>query len=52
MLASRAAVFTLFEPVVAVVLAVLVVGEVITPLGWVGLVIVLIGLGFLTIKRS
>jgi len=50
--ASRAAVFTLFEPVVAVVLAVLVVGEVITPLGWMGLVIVLIGLGFLTIKRS
>jgi DME family drug/metabolite transporter len=46
--ASRAAVYTLFEPVVAVVLAVVVVGEVIAPVGWIGLVIVLAGLLFLT----
>lgn len=50
--ASRAAVFTLFEPVVAVVLAVLVVGEVITPAGWIGLAIVIIGLGFLSVKKG
>jgi DME family drug/metabolite transporter len=50
--ASRAAVFTLFEPVVAVVLAVLVVGEVITPSGWIGLGIVIIGLGFLSVKKG
>jgi DME family drug/metabolite transporter len=50
--ASRAAVFTLFEPIVAVVLAVLVVGEVITPAGWIGLAIVIIGLGFLSVKKG
>ncbi len=46
--ASRAAVYTLFEPVVAVVLAVLIVGEVISPVGCVGLVVVLVGLFVLT----
>jgi DME family drug/metabolite transporter len=46
--ASRAAVYTLFEPVVAVVLAVVIVGEVISPIGWIGLVVVLMGLLFLT----
>ena len=46
--ASRAAVYTLFEPVVAVVMAVLVVGEVIAPIGWIGLVVVLLGLLTLT----
>lgn len=46
--ASRAGVYTLFEPVVAVVFAVLIVGEVISPFGWVGLVVVLVGLGVLT----
>jgi DME family drug/metabolite transporter len=46
--ASRAAVYTLFEPVVAVVFAVVVVGEVISPIGWIGLVVVLAGLLFLT----
>lgn len=49
--ASRAAVYTLFEPVVAVILAVLVVGEVITPLGWVGLVVVLAGLVMLSREK-
>jgi len=46
--ASRAAVYTLFEPVVAVVFAVVVVGEVIAPVGWIGLIVVLAGLLFLT----
>jgi DME family drug/metabolite transporter len=46
--ASRAAVYTLFEPVVAVVMAVVVVGEVIAPIGWLGLVVVLSGLLVLT----
>ena len=46
--ASRAAVYTLFEPVVAVVMAVFVVGEVIAPIGWIGLVVVLAGLLTLT----
>jgi DME family drug/metabolite transporter len=50
--ASRAAVFTLFEPVVAVVLAVVIVGEVITPVGWLGLLVVLIGLGVLTRENA
>lgn len=46
--ASRAAVYTLFEPVVAVVFAVLIVGEIIAPIGWIGLIVVLLGLLFLT----
>jgi DME family drug/metabolite transporter len=46
--ASRAAVFTLFEPVVAVILAVVFVGEVLMPIGWLGLVVVLVGLGVLS----
>ena len=50
--ASRAAVYTLFEPVVAVVLAVVVVGEVIAPIGWVGLIVVLAGLGVLTQEKQ
>lgn len=49
--ASRAAVYTLFEPVVAVVLAVVVVGEVIAPIGWVGLLVVLGGLVVLTQEK-
>ncbi|BDU10750.1 permease [Aurantimicrobium sp. INA4] len=49
--ASRAAVYTLFEPVVAVILAVIVVGEVITPLGWIGLLIVLAGLALLSQEK-
>ena len=50
--ASRAAVYTLFEPVVAVVMAVLVVGEVISPVGWTGLVIVLLGLAVLSTESQ
>ena len=49
--ASRAAVYTLFEPVVAVILAVIVVGEVITPLGWIGLIVVLAGLALLSQEK-
>lgn len=50
--ASRAAVFTLFEPVVAVILAVVIVGEVLMPIGWVGLVVVLVGLGILSRENA
>jgi DME family drug/metabolite transporter len=50
--ASRAAVFTLFEPVVAVILAVVVVGEVLMPMGWLGLVVVLVGLGILSRENA
>ncbi|WP_298120751.1 EamA family transporter, partial [uncultured Aurantimicrobium sp.] len=49
--ASRAAVYTLFEPVVAVVMAVLVVGEMIAPIGWVGLVVLLGGLLILSTEQ-
>jgi DME family drug/metabolite transporter len=50
--ASRAAVFTLFEPVVAVILAVVIVGEVLMPIGWLGLVVVLVGLGILSRENA
>jgi DME family drug/metabolite transporter len=50
--ASRAAVYTLFEPVVAVVLAVVIVGEVIAPIGWIGLIVILFGLVVLTQEKQ
>ncbi|QNE43355.1 EamA family transporter [Frigoribacterium sp. NBH87] len=40
---SRATTVTLLEPVVATLLAVVVVGERLTPLGWLGLALVLVG---------
>lgn len=50
---SAATTITLLEPVVATVLAVLVVGERLTPLGWVGFGLVLVGLAVLvTARRS
>lgn len=50
---SAATTITLLEPVVATVLAVLVVGERLTPLGWAGFGLVLIGLAVLvTARRS
>lgn len=50
---STATTITLLEPVVATVLAVLVVGERLTGLGWAGLVLVLVGLAVLvTARRS
>ncbi len=48
MRASTSTVFSLFEPVVAVVLAAVIVGEAITPVGWLGLAVVLFGLALLS----
>ena len=48
MRASTSTVFSLFEPVVAVVLAATIVGEAITPVGWLGLAVVLAGLALLS----
>jgi DME family drug/metabolite transporter len=50
---STATTITLLEPVFATVLAVLVVGERLTPVGWVGFGLVLVGLAVLvTARRS
>ena len=50
---STATTITLLEPVFATVLAVLVVGERLTPIGWVGFGLVLVGLAVLvTARRS
>ncbi|WP_395640438.1 DMT family transporter [Pseudolysinimonas sp.] len=48
---SAATTITLLEPVVATVLAVLVVGERLSALGWVGFGLVLVGLGVLVTAR-
>ena len=48
---SAATTITLLEPVVATVLAVLVVGERLSALGWAGFALVLIGLGVLVTAR-
>ncbi|MGB3911657.1 MAG: EamA family transporter [Pseudolysinimonas sp.] len=48
---SAATTITLLEPVVATVLAVLVVGERLTPIGWVGFGLVLVGLAVLVSAR-
>ena len=48
---SAATTITLLEPVVATVLAVLVVGERLDPIGWVGLALVLLGLLVLVTAR-
>jgi DME family drug/metabolite transporter len=48
---SAATTITLLEPVVATVLAVLVVGERLAPVGWVGLALVLAGLTVLVTAR-
>lgn len=40
--ASRASLLTLMEPVVAAILAVLIVGEVISPLGWFGMLLIMV----------
>jgi DME family drug/metabolite transporter len=50
---SAATTITLLEPVVATALAVLVVGERLTPVGWIGFGLVLVGLAVLvTARRS
>ncbi|GAB2818090.1 EamA family transporter [Alpinimonas psychrophila] len=48
MRASTSTVFSLFEPVVAVMLAATIVGEAITPVGWLGLAVVIAGLALLS----
>jgi drug/metabolite transporter, DME family len=50
--ASTATTITLAEPLVATVLAVLVVGERFTPLGWAGLALVLAGVAFLVAQPA
>ena len=47
--ASTATVITLFEPVVAAVLAVLIVGERLPPLGWIGVALVIGCLAIITL---
>lgn len=48
---STVTVITLLEPLVATVLAVVVVGERLAPVGWVGLVLILIGVSVLSSAR-
>lgn len=48
---SVATTITLLEPVVATILAIVVVGERLEPLGWVGLVLILIGITVLVTAR-
>jgi DME family drug/metabolite transporter len=48
MRASTSTVFSLLEPVVAVLLAATIVGEAITPMGWLGLAVVVGGLALLS----
>lgn len=48
---SAATTLTLLEPVVATLLAVLVVGERLAPVGWIGFLLVLAGLGILLTAR-
>jgi DME family drug/metabolite transporter len=50
--ASVAGVYSLMEPVVAVLLAVTFIGEVISPSGWVGFALVLLGIAYLSMPGS
>jgi len=50
--ASVAGVYSLMEPVVAVILAVTFVGEVITPTGWIGFVLVIAGIAYLSLPGA
>jgi DME family drug/metabolite transporter len=50
-LSSAATTITLLEPVVATLLAVLVVGERLAPIGWIGLLLVFTGLAILLTAR-
>src|SRR5690606_41162624 len=49
--ASTATLITLLEPVVAVLLAVLVVGEWLAPVGWVGIPLIMLSLVLQTLRR-
>ena len=48
---STVTVITLLEPLVATLLAVLIVGERLTPVGWVGLALILVGLAVVSTAR-
>ncbi len=50
--ASVAGVYSLMEPVVAVILAVTFVGEVLSPTGWFGFVLVLTGIAYLSMPGN
>ena len=50
--ASIAGIYSLMEPVVAVILAVTFVGEVISPSGWVGFGLVLLGIAYLSMPGT
>ncbi|EOD77653.1 Permease of the drug/metabolite transporter (DMT) superfamily [Grimontia indica] len=50
--ASKATLLTLFEPVVAACFAVLIVGEVIAPIGWVGMALIMICLVLQATERK
>jgi DME family drug/metabolite transporter len=49
--ASTATLITLLEPVVAVMLAVLIVGERFMPVGWLGVMLIMLSLLLQTVKR-
>lgn len=50
--ASKATLLTLFEPVVAACFAVLIVGEVIAPIGWVGMALIMVCLVLQATERT
>lgn len=50
--ASTVTVITLLEPLVATLLAILVVGERLAPLGWIGLLLILVGVAVLSSARQ
>ncbi|NGN97901.1 DMT family transporter [Grimontia sp. S25] len=50
--ASKATLLTLFEPVVAACFAVLIVGEVIAPIGWVGMALIMVCLVLQATERK
>jgi DME family drug/metabolite transporter len=50
--ASSVTVITLLEPLVATLLAVLIVGERLDPLGWVGLALIVVGVTVLSSARQ
>lgn len=50
--ASTASLLTLFEPVVATLLGVLLLGEALSPIGWVGLIVAMTGLAVATMSAG
>ena len=50
--ASSASLLTLLEPVVAAILAVIIVGEIITPMGWFGMILILFCLCLQAVQKE